>query len=63
METLETCYNHVFTNITNPQQWIATDLTSRLPVTSNRGNKYLSFLYKYDINIILVDPTKNRTDK
>ena len=39
IETLETRSNHVFTEIIDPQQWTATDLTSRLPVTSIRGNK------------------------
>ena len=39
IETLETRSNHVFTEIIDPQQWTATDLTSRLPFTSMRGNK------------------------
>ena len=33
METLETCSYHVFTDIINPQQLIATDLTGRYLVT------------------------------
>ena len=45
METLDTHSNHVFSNIIDPQQWIATDLSERLPVTSGRGNKYLFILY------------------
>ena len=63
METLETRSNHVFANIINPQQRMATDLTGRFPVTSNRGNKYLFILYDYDNNSILVVPMKNRTEK
>ena len=45
MEVLETRSNHVFANIIDPQQQIATNLTGRLPVTSNRVNKYLFILY------------------
>ena len=63
MEILETRSNHVFTEIIDTQQWIATDLTGIFPVTSNRGNKYLFILYNYDINCILVRPMKNRIDK
>ena len=63
METLETYSNHVFVNIIDPQQRIATDLTRRFPLKSNRGNKYLFILYNYDRNIILVRPMKNRTEK
>ena len=43
-ERLKTCSNHVFTNIIDPQERISTNLTGRLPVTSNRGNKYLFIL-------------------
>ena len=39
MEALETRSNHIFANIIDPQQRIATNLTRRFPVTSNRGNK------------------------
>ena len=63
METLETHSNHVFTDIINPQQWIATNLTRRFPVTSNRVNKYLFILYNYDSNCVLVLPMKNSIDK
>ena len=63
MEKLETRSNHVFANIIDPQQRIATNLTGRFPVTSNRVNKYLFILYKYNSNCILVRPIKNRTDK
>ena len=63
MEILETCSNHVFIKIINSQERIATDLTGRFPVTSDRGKKYLFILYEYDSNYILVRPMKNRTDK
>ena len=62
-ETLETRSNHFFDKIIDPQQRIATYLTIRSPVTSNRGNKYLFILYDYGSNCILVRQTKNRTDK
>ena len=45
MEILETCSNHFFTDIIDLQERIATDLTGRFPVTSNRGNRYLFILY------------------
>ena len=41
---------------------IATDFTSKLPVTSNRGNKYLFVLNDYDSNHILICPMKSRAD-
>ena len=63
METLETRSKNVFDKIIYHQQRIATDLTERLPVTSNRVNKYLFILYNYNSNCILVRPMKNRTDK
>ena len=63
MEKLEARSNQVFTNIINPQQRISTDLTVRFPVTSNRGDKYLFFLFDYDRNSILLRPMKARTYK
>ena len=63
MKRLKTHSNHVFTKIIDPQEQIATDLTGRFLVTSNRGKKYLFILYDYDSNCILVRPMKNRTDK
>ena len=63
MEILKILPNHAFTKIIDPQQWIATDLTGRFPVTSNRGNKYLFILYYYNSNIIPVITTKNRKYK
>ena len=63
METLETHSNHVFTDIINPQQKIATNLTGQFPVTSNRGNEYLFVLYDTDRSIILLHTMKNRMEK
>ena len=40
----------VFTNIIDHKQQIDTDLIGKLPVTYNRGNKYLFVLYDYDSN-------------
>ena len=63
MERLETRSNHIFTNIIDPQEQIAIELTGIFPVTSNRDNKYLFILYDYDSNCILVHPMKKRTEK
>jgi hypothetical protein len=38
-----------------------TDQTGRLPVVSNKGNKYIMILYDYDSNAILAQPIKDRT--
>ena len=54
--------NAVFTKIINHKRQTATDLTVKFPVTSNRGNKCLCFLYDYDSNSILVRPMKSRAD-
>ena len=50
--------NTVFTKIINHKRQIATYLTGKFPVTSNRGNKYIFVLYKYDRNSILILPLK-----
>jgi hypothetical protein len=42
---------------------IYSDLTGIFPTTSLSGNKHMSILYDYDINIILSVPMKNRGDK
>ena len=44
--------NTVFTRIIDHKRQvaIATDLTGKLPVTPNRGNKYLFFKYDYESN-------------
>ena len=50
MNPLVQCTNTVFTKIIDHKRQIATDLTGKFPVTSNRGNKYLFVLYDYDSN-------------
>ena len=54
--------NTVFSNIIIHKMQISTDLTVKLTVTSNRGDKYLFVLYKYDSNSIMKYPMKARTD-
>ena len=54
--------NAVFAKIINRKRQINTDLTGKFLVTSNRGNKYLFFLYDYDINCILIRQMKSRAD-
>ena len=63
MEILETRSNNVFTDIIDPQERIETNINGRLPVTSNRGNKYLFILYDHVSNCIIVRTMKNRTEK
>ena len=41
---------------------VYTYLTVSLPVTSNRRIQYMLILYKYDTNVILVEPIKTRSD-
>ena len=57
-KALVQCTNTVFTNIIYHKLQIATDLTRKFPVTSNRVNKYLFVLYDYDRNCILIHPMK-----
>ena len=54
--------NTVFANIIYRKQKIATDLTGKFPVTSNRGNNHLFVLYDYDSNCIRIHPMKSRAD-
>ena len=54
MTPLSQCTNTVFANIINHKRQIVTDLTGKVPVTSNSGNKYLFVLYKYNSNIIFI---------
>ena len=54
--------NTVFTKIIDHKRKIATYLTGKFPVTSNRGNKYLFVIYYYDINCILIRPMKSIAD-
>ena len=53
--------NPVFTKINHKRQ-ISTNLTGKLPVKSNRGNKYIFVLYDYDSNCILIRPMKSGAD-
>jgi hypothetical protein len=41
---------------------IYTAPTGAFPVTSRAGNKYLLILYDFDLNAILVEPMKARSD-
>ena len=52
----------VFTKIIDRKRQIATYLTGKSPVTSNRGNKYIFVLYGYDRNCILILPMKSVED-
>ena len=61
MTPLKQHTNTVFTKIVEPKRQIAMVLTGKIPVTSNRGSKYLFILYEYNIKIILVRIMKVRT--
>ena len=63
LEKLDTCPNKFFIKIINPQQRITTSPKIRFPVTPNKGNKYLFFLYKCDSNSTLVWTIMARMDK
>eukprot|EP00957_Ditylum_brightwellii_P160341 12205508-Ditylum_brightwellii.AAC.1 len=41
---------------------IYTDQTGQFPAVSSRGNRYITVIYAYDANCILVEPMKNRTE-
>ena len=60
MKPLEQRTNTVFTKIINHKRKIATYITVKFPVTSNRGNNYLFVLYDYDSNCIIIRPMKSR---
>ena len=62
MKPLTQLTNTVFTNIINHKSQISTYLTGELPVTSNKGKKYLFVLYEYNSNSILICPMKARSD-
>ena len=47
---------------TNTDSVAYTDLTSKFPITSLKGNKYILVICHYDTNAILVKPLKNRSD-
>ena len=46
--------NTVFTKIIDYKRQLATDFTGKLPVTSNKGNKYLFVLYEYSKNSVFL---------
>jgi cobalamin-dependent methionine synthase I len=52
----------VYATIVNSGQ-IHSDLRGRFPTTSAKGNKYVLFLYDYDINNILTKPMKRKGDQ
>lgn len=41
---------------------VYTDHTGQFPIRSNRGYNYLMMFYVYDINAIIADPLRNRTE-
>ena len=62
MIPLAQCTNTVFTNMIDHKRQIATELTGKLHVTSNRGNKYIFVIYNYDSNSNLIRPMKAISD-
>jgi hypothetical protein len=42
---------------------IHSDQTGCFPITSSRGNKYIMIVYGYDLNAILAEPLKSRTEQ
>jgi hypothetical protein len=54
--------NFIYSAVMDTNQ-IYTDLTGRFPTTSLSGDKYILFLFDYDINSVLSAPMKNRGDK
>ena len=40
-----------------------TDQTGKFPITSSKGSKYVMVLFAHDINAILAEPTKNRSQE
>ena len=62
MQPLAKFTQAVFTNIVDLKRQISTYPKGKLPVTSNRFNKYLFVLYNHARNIILSSPMKSMTD-
>jgi hypothetical protein len=52
----------VYTTITDISGKLDTDLTSRFPTTSSKGNKYILVFYEYDGNAIVAEPMKTKAD-
>ena len=42
---------------------IFTDQTGKFPITSSKGSKYVMVLFAHDINAILAEPMKNRSQE
>ena len=47
--------------VVNATDKIYSDLTSKLPVQSTLGNKYILVVYNYDANAILAEPLRDRS--
>ena len=62
MKPLVQLTNIVFTEIIDHNRQIATCLTVKFPITSNRVNKYIFVLYDYYSNFILLRPMKSLSD-
>ena len=62
MKTLVQLTNTVLIKIIDHKRKIATDLTGKFPVTSNRGNNYLFVIYGYGSNFILLRPIRSQAD-
>ena len=58
----KTDYN-ICVKITDRKHTIYNDQTDKFPVTSRRGHKYLMIICEVDINSILEDPMKTKTEK
>ena len=47
--------------VVNATDKIYSDLTSKFPVQSTLGNKYILVVYNYDANAILAEPLRDRS--
>ena len=61
MERITEHTHQVFLKVIDLTNKLYTNQTSRFPVTSSRGFKYIMTAYVYDSNNILVEPIKSRT--
>ena len=50
-------------NIEDMKHIMYTNQAGKFPVVSSLGNRYIMVLYKVDVNLILVEPMKNRTSR
>ena len=51
-----------YTKVYDVRNTVFPDQTGQFPTRSKRGNKYIMVMVEIDINSILVEPIKNRTD-